>query len=472
MDFVEGKSLAEIVRNGPLTARTVANYVKQIADAIQYAHQHGTLHRDLKPSNVLIDTDGKVRITDFGLAKRLDRGTDLTVTGSVLGTPAYMSPEQAAGRRGDIGVASDVYSLGAVLYELLTGRPPYHGATPFDTVLQILESDPIPPRSLNPAIPADVATICLKCIERHSQRRYPSAAALANDLDRFLNQQPILARPASSMRKLWGISKRRPWLFTALATTIGMLLLGVAYWLWAENAFLRYKAEHPEYVRKPGIIEKEVRQLFKYGSWVCILGSNCLVFFASWFRRRRRRHRPVPIAILLAYGTVGVAFILFVIYTCARSIDAAVWEGHTWPGGQFWWVEYLSVCLPYVACLAAAWLGMSMVIQAVREYEISAFGTIDESTLLPEQLETARSLILDKKIVEAVKYCKQVSSSKSAGLEMYHNLKHALVEEYPDKFPELTLTGFIKTWLLRSALFSFLIVGGMILAIYIISRFL
>src|SRR5262249_12457398 len=157
---------AVVIREHPLPAETAAGYVKTIAEAIDYAHRQGFLHRDLKPSNVLLDSTNQVRITDFGLAKRLDSDSRLTITGAALGTPSYMPPEQAAGKNDLIGKASDVYSIGAILYELLTGRPPFQAATPLDTVLLVLNSEPVTPRLLVPKLDRDLETICLKCLEK------------------------------------------------------------------------------------------------------------------------------------------------------------------------------------------------------------------------------------------------------------------------------------------------------------------
>lgn len=221
MDFVEGRNLAEIARDNPLPARRAAEYVAQIADAVQYAHEQGTLHRDLKPSNVLIDKDNRIRITDFGLALTADADTQLTKTGQALGTPAYMPPEQAQGKRGLIGPASDIYSLGAILYELVTGRPPFRGESPVETMRQSIESEPLSPRLLNPAVPRDVETICLKSLEKEPHRRFASARHLADDLRRFLNGEPIHARPLGRAARVWRWCRRKP---LAAALSIALLL--------------------------------------------------------------------------------------------------------------------------------------------------------------------------------------------------------------------------------------------------------
>jgi WD40 repeat protein/serine/threonine protein kinase len=227
MDFVEGKSLSALVRDGPMPIETAARYVQAIAEAIQYAHQHGILHRDLKPSNVLLDEFEQPRVTDFGLAKRIEGGSELTASGTVVGTPSYMPPEQAAAERGAIGPASDVYSLGAVLYELVTGRPPFQAATSLDTLLQVLDTEPVSPRLLNRKVDRDLETICLKCLQKDPRQRYPSAQALADDLKRHALNQPILARPVGQFGRLWRWCRRNP-AVAGLLTTIAILLIAVA----------------------------------------------------------------------------------------------------------------------------------------------------------------------------------------------------------------------------------------------------
>ena len=196
MDYVAAATSGPSSRTGRCRAQVAARYVKIIAEAIHFAHQRGTLHRDLKPQNVLIDAADQPRITDFGLAKIMTDDSRLTQSGVVMGSPSYMPPEQAGGRHGDVGPASDVYSLGAMLYELLTGRPPFRGATALATLRQVMEAEPAAPRRLKADIPPDLETICLKCLEKSPSVRYPTARALAEELDRFLKGEPIQARPA------------------------------------------------------------------------------------------------------------------------------------------------------------------------------------------------------------------------------------------------------------------------------------
>jgi serine/threonine-protein kinase len=195
MKFIDGETLANRIAEGPVSEQQAIDWVLSIARAIEYAHQRGVVHRDLKPANILVDGDGVPHVTDFGLAKYAAGGaSSLTHSGTILGTPAYMAPEQAAGNRGRVGPQSDVYSLGAILYSLLTGRAPFQGVSPVDTVLMVLEQDPLPPRLLNRRIGRDLEMILLKCLQKPLELRYASAGALADDLQAYRDGESIVAR--------------------------------------------------------------------------------------------------------------------------------------------------------------------------------------------------------------------------------------------------------------------------------------
>ena len=222
----------------PQPPRDAAEMVESLARAVHYAHGRGIVHRDLKPANVVLTEEGVPKITDFGLAKLLEHDSGMTRTGEVVGTPSYMAPEQARGTPDSVRPATDVYALGAILYEMLTGRPPFQGATPLSTLEQVSDDDPLPPGRLQRHIPRDLETICLKCLEKDQDRRYPSAEALADDLRRHLDGHPIVARPATTLELAWKWARRRPSAATAVATAtaaLALLLAGAAY----HNAQLR-----------------------------------------------------------------------------------------------------------------------------------------------------------------------------------------------------------------------------------------
>ena len=194
MRYIEGTTLAKRLAEGPVPLRETAGLLAKVAEAVDAAHHRGVLHRDLKPSNILIDSAGEPHVSDFGLAKRIEQDQSMTHTGAILGTPCYMSPEQAAGSRGDVGPTSDVWSLGAILYQMLTGRPPFQAANAMDTLLAVLESDPPVPRSLDPGVDRDLELIALKSLQKPQDLRYASAAGLAADLRAFLAGEPVAAR--------------------------------------------------------------------------------------------------------------------------------------------------------------------------------------------------------------------------------------------------------------------------------------
>jgi tRNA A-37 threonylcarbamoyl transferase component Bud32 len=216
LEFVAGESLAVEMKKTRFSPEQAARLLMTLARAIHAAHERGVVHRDLKPANILLTPEGIAKITDFGLAKHLDSNVDHTSTGTVMGTPSYMAPEQADGRSREIGPAVDVYALGAILYELLTGRVPFLAETALDTLMRVLSEEPLSPRRLEPRLPRDLETICLKCLEKQPRRRYASAQHLADDLERFLEGEAILARPPGPLGHLLRWARRQP----AFATTL------------------------------------------------------------------------------------------------------------------------------------------------------------------------------------------------------------------------------------------------------------
>jgi tetratricopeptide (TPR) repeat protein len=287
LEYLDGGSLQQKLAGQPLPPRLAADLIEQLARAVQYAHEQGVVHRDLKPANILFTGGGQrtedrgqktddrkqktvagkqdtlrsgsfgrsaathsgahpaapvPKITDFGLAKRIEKDSGLTGTGAILGTPSYMAPEQAEGRTRHIGPPADIHALGAILYELLTGRPPFLGADPIATITQVRLLDPVPPRRVQPHTPRDLETICLKCLEKEPAKRYAAAGDLADDLRRFLDNRPILARPVSVVEKAWKWAKRQPYQ-AALAGLFALILIGLTF---GSVALARYRTKQAE----------------------------------------------------------------------------------------------------------------------------------------------------------------------------------------------------------------------------------
>ena len=228
MKLVEGTDLVKHLRGVPMEGRRLAQLMATLARAIHYAHQRGILHRDLKPANILLDGQGQPHVTDFGLARLADQDSGLTLSSDIIGSPNYMAPEQAAGKSHELTTAADVYSLGAIMYELLTGRPPFRAETPLETMRKVREEEPDPPRSLYTFADADLETICLKCMEKDPQRRYGSAESLAEDLERWLRQEPIRARPVTPVERVMKWMRRNPKVATLLVLLHLVFLIGLA----------------------------------------------------------------------------------------------------------------------------------------------------------------------------------------------------------------------------------------------------
>ena len=230
MEYVDGGSVAELLTRNPPSARHAAELVETLALAVHAAHERGIVHRDLKPSNVMLTADGTPKIADFGLAKRLDDDSGHTHTGEILGTPSYMAPEQAEGKKDQIGPATDVYALGAILYELLSGKPPFQGASPMDSLRMVVSQEPIAPSHWVALVPRDLEAICLKCLEKVPSQRYATAQALADDLRRYLNGQPVIARRIGPVQRAWKAIRRHPQ-GVVLVVTLGLLAVIPVFFL-------------------------------------------------------------------------------------------------------------------------------------------------------------------------------------------------------------------------------------------------
>jgi serine/threonine protein kinase/Tfp pilus assembly protein PilF len=236
MKFVEGGQLDEVVKREPMSARRAAELLVKIARTVHFAHEHGILHRDIKPGNILLDRHGEPHLTDFGLARLIEQESTVTNSFDVLGTPSYMSPEQAAGRAKELTAAADVYSLGAVFYQMLTGEPPFAGGTTYETIRMVLESEPRNPQVRNPQVDVDLATICLKCLEKDPQRRYATALALAEDLERWLRHEPIRARRTGLLIRGRKWLQRNPTTAVSVASLAG-LVAAVGVIIWKSDLF-------------------------------------------------------------------------------------------------------------------------------------------------------------------------------------------------------------------------------------------
>jgi len=247
MKFIEGGQLDEVARREPIPIRRAVELMANVARTVHYAHEHGILHRDIKPGNILLDAKGEPHLTDFGLARLLETESSVTQTLDVLGTPSYMAPEQAVGNNAAVSSATDVYGLGAVLYQLLTGQPPFAGGTTYETIKLLLDTEPRQPRLLNPKIDRDLSTICLKCLQKDPKRRYPSALALAEDLERWLKHEPIQARRTGIFTRGRKWVRRKP----AVAALIASLVAFAAAIGW--NVWQGALISHPSALATNGI---------------------------------------------------------------------------------------------------------------------------------------------------------------------------------------------------------------------------
>jgi WD40 repeat protein len=323
MKLLEGGSLAGRLPRGSEDLTAGADVVEAVARAVHYAHQRGVLHRDLKPANILLDAQGRPHVADFGLAKRLTRAglrpgeASLTQQGVIVGTPNYMAPEQAE-PKGGVSTAADVYSLGAILYELLTGRPPFVADTPLETIRQLLEREPAPPRGLNRRVNRDLETICLKCLHKEPGKRYTSAEALADDLRRFRRGEPVRARPVSRRERVFKWVRRRPALAALAALLVLAVLAGFAGVSW------EWRRAEGEYEKAAAVAEAEKRTAYAraialaYAEWrdgnagpADRLLDECRPELREWewhYLRRLFRARQLAVLEGHADGVLAVAF--------------------------------------------------------------------------------------------------------------------------------------------------------------------
>jgi hypothetical protein len=266
LEFCPGGSLRKQLDGTPWAVRRAVEMVKVLARAAHHAHQQGIIHRDLKPDNVLLAAGDVPKLSDFGLAKRLDEAGK-TVSGAILGTPSYMPPEQAQGKITEVGPAADVYALGAILYELLTGRPPLKGESIADTLRQVISEEPVSPGRLRPGLARDLEAVCLKCLEKSPARRYPSSEALADDLDRFLDGRPTVARPLSVAGRLGKAIRRRPAVFALAGLAVVFVVVAVALLVyeerktaraWKHERDLRQQLENSQYHQQIASAERDL----------------------------------------------------------------------------------------------------------------------------------------------------------------------------------------------------------------------
>ena len=372
MDYIAGDTLAARLKKGPMAPAAAASLVKTLAEAVHYAHQRGTLHRDLKPQNILMSADGQPHILDFGLARPIEGGAELTHSGEVVGSPNYMPPEQALGRSAEVGPSSDVYALGAILYEALTGRAPFIGETVTDVLRQVVDVDPEAPRRRRPDLPADLETVCLKCLEKRPERRYHSARMLAEELERFLNFEPILARPASRVRQTWSWFQQNPWALVAGCGMLALFFLGVAYGLWERARLLEWRLQAGPGAAWPTGGSPAVLFLALFPG-LCFL----IYFSGNAFRRRYRlrleKGTPISTPQLLLHGAVGVIGTKAGLGYLLLQIRAWIWLPFSAP--------FFALELAGVTC-ALFLIGMSfrMMWEALGMHETSRFrGVVDRS---------------------------------------------------------------------------------------------
>jgi hypothetical protein len=463
MDYVAGRDLGTVVKDGPLSPQAAARYLKIIAEAVHFAHQRGTLHRDLKPQNVLIDASDQPRVTDFGLAKIMKDDSRMTQSGVVMGSPSYMPPEQAGGRHSDLGPASDVYSLGAMLYELLTGRPPFRGSTPMATLLEVLEAEPTAPRRLKADIPPDLETICLKCLEKSPSARYATARALAEELDRFLKGEPIQARPASAVRRLVSWARRHPGALAALAALVVVTLAFSVFYLHEENAFLRARQADPALARTPGPRRESVEIWAGINAFAAAAGAYLIFVLVVRIRGLSFKERFDPAKYFRPTQPLGERTRTFaigaglVVMGCSVMLLVTAVQAHVWEGESFW---------PYLAMMYfSIYVGLWTLGIAIRDYRLVHYGTSASFSrqLTVEQIEPIRRALEDHNLRAAIeRYREAVPDAGLTEANQYvTRLFYGLRAQHPDKFrpPPLSLATLNWNAFLICSLFEAVVVA-------------
>ena len=435
MDYIEGKNLAQVCGGQPVAAQQAAEWLKTIAEAVQFAHQRGVLHRDLKPQNILVDAEGRPHVTDFGLAKDLHGDSGVTQTGAVMGSPSYMAPEQARGRNDLFGPASDVYSLGAVLYELLTGRAPFRGGSAMETLHRVANDEPARPRSLNQNAPADLETICLKCLEKDPLRRYPTARALAEDVGRFLAGDPVEARPAGAVRRAVSWARRHRHLMTAAVSALVLGLAGLAYGLWEQTQYLTWLNEHPGHVKAPGPRAASIEEGSLGFFWVVLLVYAPLIYRKLTLQQPWAKlldpanafapRHPVAPGWVVFFSTLGVLGVVNALYFTSQSIEAYVWEDF------ISWTTLLAMIYP------SFFFGLGLLLLVLREQAewLGLPPMPGSAQLTPDQLATISAALFADRKEEAVKlYREATGANQNVALAQVGALVWKLYDEQPEKF--------------------------------------